>query len=148
LEDGAQVKINGVIDRIDRVGDALVVIDYKTGSGKFRREDMQQGRSFQMVTYLLAAEHLMQADPSPNPPREVAGGLFWHIRSAEISGTLKVSEHHAVTEEALGHLNRYITLMRQGDFAEQPGKAQDGKCTLYCEYQHLCRLCALGLAKS
>lgn len=143
LGDSGRLKLNGYIDRIDRVGDGLVIIDYKTGSTKFKVEDMREGRNFQMIVYLLAARQLIAADPDPYAPRDVLGGLFWHIRRGEISGVLQHPHTDEVTNEALEHLDRYVGLMRTGDFAVAPGKASEGKCVSYCEYRQLCRLCGL-----
>jgi ATP-dependent helicase/nuclease subunit B len=148
LEDGTALRVNGYIDRIDRVGDSLVVIDYKTGSIPFKEQEMSAGRNFQMIVYLLAAEAMIWADTSPDAPQEVMGGLFWHIRTGEISGKLLAENRYEVTESAFGHLNRYVEYMRRGDFAVQPGNASEGKCVKYCEYQHLCRLCGLNLRKA
>ncbi|MBC8171436.1 MAG: PD-(D/E)XK nuclease family protein, partial [Anaerolineae bacterium] len=143
LGEEGRLKLNGYIDRIDQVGDGLVVIDYKTGSTKFRVEDMREGRNFQMIVYLLAAQQIMAADHAPYAPREVLGGLFWHIRRGEISGVLQHPRDDDVTTDAQVHLERYVGLMRTGDFAVAPGKVSEGKCVSYCEYRQLCRMCGV-----
>jgi ATP-dependent helicase/nuclease subunit B len=144
LDDSTRLNVNGYIDRIDRVGDSLVVIDYKSGTTPFKIPDMEQGRSFQMIVYLLAAKEIVARDPSA--PRHIAGGLFWHIRNGEKSGHLTTNTED-VTQAAMKHLSDYITFMRQGDFAEAPGKVDKGRCSSHCEYQYLCRLCALEMQK-
>src|SRR5690606_20747021 len=82
--------VRGKIDRIDRVGDAAVVIDYKTGSTKIGVEELQRGRNFQMMLYLLAAHDLVTGDPSV--PRGVHGGVFWSIAKRSVVGSLLLDD--------------------------------------------------------
>lgn len=142
LPDGQTVRLRGVIDRIDRVetadGDRLVVVDYKTGTTRYSVEEMEAGRSFQMVLYLLAAEKLYGAP--------VAGGLFWHTPNNAASGVLSRARQDVI-DAALGHLARYLDQMRAGDFAVEPGKPDGGRCVRYCDFPHLCRLCGFNLRK-
>lgn len=149
LPNGDTAQLNGYIDRIDRVGDALVVMDYKTGSTPFRIDDMREGRNYQMIVYLLAAQALSQADGGA----PVAGGFFWHVNAkesaSEASGVLRLDDDHrsAVIEPALARLGDLLAAVQAGNFSAQPSRLEDGKCSRYCEFQHLCRLCALGMAK-
>ena len=58
-KDGKSVILGGKIDRVDTYkdenGDLFVrVVDYKTGSRKFSREDLKNGRNLQMFIYLCA----------------------------------------------------------------------------------------------
>lgn len=137
---GGSLRVRGMIDRIDRIitpdGDeALIVMDYKTGSTPFPVEDMSAGRNFQMVLYILAAESFGVG--------RVAGGLFWHVRSGSVSGVLK-RDQEDVFDAALGHVERYLDLMRAGDFAPQPTKPDSGRCVKYCDFSYLCRVCGLN----
>ncbi|MBC8098747.1 MAG: PD-(D/E)XK nuclease family protein [Armatimonadetes bacterium] len=139
-DDAGRVRVNGSIDRIDRVGDALVVMDYKSGSTKFSTTEMREGRNFQMVVYLLAAESLLGASKA----RRVAGGLFWHLGKGEVSGVLRADQDAGeIIAAAREHLARYVVQMRAGDFAVQPSKPTGGQCSAHCEYRELCRLCGL-----
>lgn len=145
--EAGRIRATGLIDRIDRVGDSLVVMDYKTGSTKFKVDDMRTGRNFQMIVYLLAAEQMLKQDQRPDAPTSIAGGVFWHTRNGEISGTLRWDDV-PVFEEALNHLGHYLEMMREGDFAVQPTRASGGKCNSYCEFNQICRLCGLNLRKA
>jgi ATP-dependent helicase/DNAse subunit B len=134
------LKVRGAIDRIDRVGDSLIVIDYKSGTTRIKTEEMEAGRNFQMMVYLLALEHIIVSE---RLPYRVAGGAFWHIRNQEVSGLLQVSdtvETDASIQDAQEHLSRYLSEMRQGYFVEKPAKIDKGKCSSYCDFYQLCRL--------
>ncbi len=58
LEDGGRVYIRGVVDRVDVMktpdNTFLRVVDYKTGSKKFRLSDVLSGLNMQMLIYLFA----------------------------------------------------------------------------------------------
>ncbi len=57
LPDGGRIRVRGVVDRVDvyhRDGKAYVrVVDYKTGSKKFRLSDVVEGLNLQMLIYLF-----------------------------------------------------------------------------------------------
>ena len=59
---GGTIRLRGAIDRVDRVGDAHVVVDYKTGSSdRFERRHgtFHGGRRLQNVIYAAVAESLL-----------------------------------------------------------------------------------------
>jgi ATP-dependent helicase/DNAse subunit B len=137
----------GYIDRMDQVGDGVVLVDYKTGSTPIPVTEMMDGRNFQMMLYLLAAHALVVSDP--DGPSAVLGGAFWHIRGNKPSGTIAWDEEgEAAVEVARGHLGRYIAAGRRGDFSVQPRKADHGRCNHYCEYAQLCRLSSTNQRKT
>ncbi len=146
LGDAGQVRAGGLIDRIDRIGDSAIVIDYKSGSKAFTLKDMAAGRNFQMIVYLLAAEIILRRSGAANAPADVLGGLFWHMRSGKVSGTLKRDSE--VITQGLEQLGAYLQRMRSGDFAVQPNGTDKTRCVTYCEFQPLCRLCGLNLIKA
>jgi ATP-dependent helicase/nuclease subunit B len=134
------LRVRGAIDRIDRVGNRLIVIDYKSGTTKINTSEMEAGHNFQMMVYLLALEHIIKQEKWK---LDVAGGVFWHIRNQEVSGLLPINAK-VESEPAIGaaqlHLSRYLDAMQRGYFVEQPAKLEDGKCSRYCDYHQLCRL--------
>lgn len=141
-EMSGQLPVRGVIDRIDRAGDALIIVDYKSGSTQIPLSEIQAGRNFQMAVYVLALRELLrQSDEG----LKVAGGLFWHIRDLKHSGLMDFAhdaadEHETVIVRAQRHIARYIDLARGGRYAPQASKLVDGKCSRYCAYYQLCRL--------
>lgn len=133
------LRVTGVIDRIDRVGDAAIIIDYKTGSTQISPTELARGRNFQMMLYLLAAQNLL--DRADDAPVQVEGGLFWHVRTGEAKGKLRFDdEGSAAMQTAREKLAVYLTQMRAGDFAAEPTKRDNGRCVSFCEYHHLCRI--------
>jgi ATP-dependent helicase/DNAse subunit B len=146
LGEGLALKVRGKIDRIDRFGDRAVIIDYKTGSSPIRHTEVSEGRNFQMMLYLLAAESLLRAEPGA--PTEVEGGIFWHVGKPDQIEQLRFDEHGEALERGYAHLRRYIESARAGDFSVEPNKLDDGKCIHYCEFHHLCRVSTTRRARN
>lgn len=141
------IKMNGVIDRIDRVGNQLMVVDYKTGSRSIPTTEMETGQDFQMMTYILALMYILEATDSN---LNVAGGMFWHLRSLKSSGVFDVQSDAdmASIERAKVHIANNLKAGRQGDFAVHAQHMEEGKCVRYCEYSHLCRMSITNQHKS
>ncbi len=133
------LRVRGFIDRIDHSPDGAVIIDYKTGSTEIPASEMAEGRNFQMMVYLRAAEQVLANMAGFDAP--LLGGLFWHIRSQKVSGRLPMNdvEGQENLRRAEQHIGRYIAAGRRGDFTVHPGKPDKGRCTHYCEYAKLCR---------
>lgn len=53
LDDG-KIQLLGSIDRVDKLGDKIRIVDYKTGSKKFHLSDILVGLNLQMLIYLYA----------------------------------------------------------------------------------------------
>jgi ATP-dependent helicase/DNAse subunit B len=142
------LKVQGYIDRIDRQGVKVILIDYKTGSTTIKTEEMERGRNFQMMLYLLAAQRILSSDPDADAPQAVAGGLFWHLRNQKTSGDITLDDRGlASIIQAQQHLSRHIQRGRAGDFAVQPNKLDHGKCSHYCEFNQLCRVSTINRLK-
>ncbi len=52
--DNGKIKINGSVDRVDKWGDYIRIVDYKTGSKTFKLPDILYGLNMQMLIYLYA----------------------------------------------------------------------------------------------
>jgi ATP-dependent helicase/nuclease subunit B len=143
------LRVTGYIDRMDRQGDQVILIDYKSGSTKIPTKEMGAGRNFQMMLYLLAADQILAADPDPNRPTEVAGGLFWHLQNRETSGEFrwKSADDQAAIQSAAERLTEQIKRGRAGKFGVQPGKGGHGPCAHYCEFSELCRVNTMNRSK-
>ncbi len=145
VADGEWLRVRGYIDRIDLQGDSAVIVDYKSGSTKIPTTEMENGRNFQMMLYLVALPHVLASDDNGAPPT-VAGGMFWHIRSGDSSG--EVTPDDAAIETARAHLAAYLQDGRAGNFAAQANKLEQGKCTRYCEFAQMCRMGTMGRHKT
>lgn len=139
------VFIVGYIDRIDRFGDDVIVLDYKTGTTRISLDELQAGRNFQIMLYIVAAQGILDAKRGrePNAPQRVAGGFFYHIRGQNTSGELVQAndDHETLITQAQHTIGAYIRQARAGNFIVRPSKrAANGRCTPYCAFYRLCRL--------
>ncbi len=132
------LRINAKIDRVDYADGKLIVVDYKSGSRPINRREMEAGRDFQMMLYLAA---LRSEFEDIGAEEEVAGGLFWHIRSLAASGVMRSGDEDdkAAVDLARAHIARNLRQGRAGQFPVQPSELENGKCVRYCEFSHLCR---------
>jgi hypothetical protein len=109
---------------------------------------MEQGRNFQMMLYLLAAQQLIAEDTGESAPTEVAGGLFWHVGTRKASGAILLDDAGMESVNQAGeHIMRYLALGRQGDFAARASRMKDGKCAHYCEFREMCRVSIINRQK-
>ncbi len=133
------IKVRGKIDRIDWVDGKLVIVDYKTGSSGISTAQIEEGRNFQMMIYLLALQEKLKQGQH----FEIAGGFFWHIRNQSVSGKMSFDDTIAddeIIQAGQAHITRYLDKIRTGDFAVQPTHPSNNRCTSYCEFYQLCRL--------
>lgn len=148
VDENESIYVRGAIDRIDRIGDKLYVIDYKTGSKGISTTEMEAGRNFQMMLYLLALDAILKQRGIED--LQVGGGVFWHIRNQKPSGSLDIDATVIDQPEiasAQHHLVRHLYNARQADFRVKPSKPEKGRCTSYCDYYQLCRLSVINQHK-
>jgi hypothetical protein len=143
LGGGERLRVRGSIDRIDLQGDRVIVVDYKTGSTRFPKEETLRGRNFQMMVYLHAAEALLAGDAAP---KHVAGGLFWQI-GGEALGVFTDADYEAL-DAGREHLSRYLSQARAGDFATHANTLENGKCAAYCDFHQFCRAATTSRRKA
>ena len=135
-----ELRLRGVIDRVDEVDGRMLVLDYKSGSSPISLDDLREGVNVQMLVYLRAAEQLLA---QREPDKGLAGGLFLHLRGGSNSSGWIPSD--AKGEEALraaeGRIGENIAAARRGDFSVQPRRPDSsGRCTRFCEFSQLCRV--------
>ena len=109
--------VRGYIDRMDRVGDQIVLVDYKSGSTKIPVDDMREGRNFQMMVYLRAAEQLLAAQA---PDARVAGAC---------SGTFAIKGPAAIFVWPTMRVGRRWKLLKTiSDVTSLPGAGAISPC--------------------
>ena len=81
LDNGEVLPLRGIIDRVDRssLDDQMIVIDYKTGSERPKKSELNQdpvvgGRYLQLPIYALAARRVYGLDS-----RATVGSAYWFI---------------------------------------------------------------------
>jgi ATP-dependent helicase/DNAse subunit B len=140
------LRVTGYIDRMDRHGDRVIVVDYKSGSAEIPTAEMRRGRNFQMMLYLHAVEQILADDPDPERPTEVAGGFFWHLSRNRASGVFQMHSEadRESMRQAAARLTEQILAGRAGDFAVHPNKSEEGRCYKHCDYSQMCRISIAG----
>ncbi len=130
LEEGEEILLHGVIDRVDRSpAGELRIIDYKTGGSHLSKPDLIHGRRLQLPLYALAAEAAFA-------PASVVEGLYWILNQSQAAG-LKLSTFEddglsgpeAALDIVRSHLSRIVQGIRQAQFSPKPPK---GGCAAYC----------------
>ena len=131
--------MRGMIDRIDLVDGQLILLDYKTGTTRIDRSEMEVGRDFQMMTYVSALAAVL--NNAIDPP-QIKTGLFWHLRNLKTSGEFDLDnqEDLEAIAAARAHVAENVKAGRDGRFSVRPTKIEAGKCSRYCEFSHLCRV--------
>ncbi len=119
LKLGEQYSIKGRIDRIDRVGEKIKIVDYKTGrpKDKLSFEDKEQ-----LFLYQIAAEEVMKEAVFELAFYYIEGGYELAFLGTEKELT-KVKQKSIDTIEAI----------RRGEFPPAPGEM----CR-YCDYNSIC----------
>jgi ATP-dependent helicase/nuclease subunit B len=134
--------VTGKIDRIDRQGNRVIVVDYKSGSSEIDTSEMRRGRNYQMMLYLRAVEQILENDPNADRPTEIGGGLFWHLPRNKASGVffLENEMDREAMQVAETRLAEQIIAGREGNFTAEPNKAEENRCYKHCEFSQLCRI--------
>lgn len=130
--DQGTIRIAGIIDRLDRKGDQVRVIDYKTGGSHLSSGDLLAGRRLQLPAYALAAERTLGLGT-------VTDGLYWVIRQGKAGGLrlarFKGDEDQrevgpkAAYQQLEQHVSRIVQGVRHGSFEPE---APAGGCPPYC----------------
>jgi len=124
------VLFSGRIDRIDQDGDALRLIDYKSG-GMPSAGEIARGVSLQLAVYALACEQLLY------PGKTCNDALYVKVGGAREQAGLKTkdADRSAIEAAALAMIARSLQGIRGGVFPPLP----TGKTCYGCTTAHICR---------
>jgi len=111
--------IKGQIDRIDKVGEEVVIIDYKTGNPKKKlaREDKEQ-----LLIYQLAVEEVFKMKPR-------ALVYYYLNEGSKISFLADEKEKNEMKEKIV----KEIEEIKNSDFEARPGR----HCA-FCDFRDIC----------
>ena len=130
-----QIKVQGVIDRIDRVDrdgqTRFRVIDYKTGSNP-SQGDVKSGQASQLPLYAMAVERLVL----PNEATEFLDAGYWSL-SKEGFKPVKLDGWENFREAVVDFVEAMVGKLRGGVF---PIASQESKCTQFCDFHKTCRV--------
>jgi len=125
---GGTVRLRGAIDRVDRTGDGLTVIDYKTGgSGRYERRHgvFHGGRRLQNAIYAAVAEVLLDARVER---------MEYHFPTRKGQNET-IGYDRAELRRGLGLVDRLLDAVAAGRFL--PTEHADD-CR-FCDYAPICR---------
>jgi len=89
LEDGKKISLEGVIDRIDKFGNYIRIIDYKTGAIDNNLSAIYYGKKIQLISYLNAATKIEDA--------KVAGVFYFPIHSDFVKIEQKLKNNYKMS---------------------------------------------------
>jgi len=112
LGDGSVMSLIGIVDRLDSYKDGdkvyIRVADYKTGSKKFKLEEVVEGRNVQLLLYLFSICGCPDCDfrrrIAPNGEELVpAGAVYFSARPGEATSATPVTREDArdIVEKAI-----------------------------------------------
>lgn len=137
------IRMRGKIDRVDRVGDRYIIIDYKSGNQPIGRSEISQGLDFQLPLYLLAERSKHRN--SIIEPRFSA--INWHIRKGELRTEIDSVNDVYFLARIRQKIHQILRNVYCGDFSNKPTRPRNHRCTRYCDYFELCRLARMNLHK-
>jgi putative RecB family exonuclease len=137
----AVLALSGRVDRIDRVGDELVIVDYKTGRKGLDADDARGSRA--LALYAYAAERMFR--------RRCRRVELHHLPSGSVAG-------HEHTEESLARHLRRAEEAAQDIIAAEQAVASGGDADAafptapspgcaWCDYRRVCPAGAGALPK-
>ena len=139
----SQIQLRGKIDRVDRLGDRYIIIDYKSGNQPVSRSEISQGLDFQLPIYLFAERSKHRN--SLVEPRFSA--IYWHIHRGELRSEIDSVRDVYFLAEIRQKIHQILSYVYRGDFSSKPTRPRDHRCTRYCDYFELCRLARINLHK-
>ena len=134
-EGDTQIKVQGVIDRIDRVDvdgqPRFRVIDYKTGSNP-SPGDVKSGQASQLPLYALAVEQLVLLDEGA----DFLDAGYWSLPKDGFKGVKLDNwpDFRAGVVEFVGDL---VGKLREGVF---PIASRQSNCKQFCDFHKTCRV--------
>ena len=146
---GVQFHLRGVVDRVDRDEKGnLRVIDYKSGSTTYSKNDMKKGLAMQTALYALVAERYWLKGKG-----RVVDSQYWLIPSRTSSGRLTFEgdvREDEVADDIIQQAAWCVEQIRSGSFPSAPAKpVQWGRaCSNRCDYAPICRVSRQSIVKA
>jgi ATP-dependent helicase/DNAse subunit B len=158
LSNDKKLILTGKADRVDRIDDAVVVYDYKSGQASVKLDEVKSGLKLQLPLYAFAIREelerleqgLVQADGatyiSLKEPSKRAGNGIWRSEHVGKTSRYKVTSHCKNREDELGteqflvdHGLRerieQLWIGMQTNFPVEPLE-----CSKFCQYRTVCRV--------
>lgn len=130
--DSCQVRVTGMVDRIDRSSEGFSVVDYKLSTSPTRR-DIEQGLDLQMALYMIAYSTHSENKSVP------LGGRFAVLRDPGKGGGIEFDSKEGFETFQKQVMNLIFELadrMAEGDVMPRPRDISECKT---CSYRGVCR---------
>ena len=121
--DGGKISVSGSIDRVDKFGGYIRVVDYKTGSKKFKLPDILFGLNLQMLLYLYAAVR-----GAGLPDEDAAGILYMPSKRDTADKGMAMNGLIRKDEKIVAAMDRE----KQGDFVPKYAVTKSGELKKTC----------------
>ncbi len=124
--------LSGRVDRIDRRGDELVIVDYKTGRGELSRDDARGSRALALYAYAAARvfrRRCRKVELHHLPTRTVAG----HEHTEE-----SLVRHLSRAEAAAGDILAAERAVAGGGDPDTAFPTAPGALCSWCDYRRTC----------
>ncbi|MFC0557763.1 PD-(D/E)XK nuclease family protein [Halalkalibacter alkalisediminis] len=158
LSDEKTLILTGKADRVDRLDDAIVVYDYKSGQASVKVDEIKTGLKLQLPLYAFAIrdelermeEGSIKADGatyiSLKEPSKRAGNGIWRSEHVGKSSRYQVSSHCRNREDELG-TEQFLVNHELRDRIEQLWNGMKTnfpvepiECSNFCAYRAVCRV--------
>ncbi len=130
LSDGNEVYIYGQIDRVDtyeKDGDIYFrVVDYKTGSKEFKRDDLEKGLNLQMFLYMFSVmENKEQFCRMADCKGEVIpAGVLYYIARLPKDAYGEIVDPNEVESRVIANIERQGMVLDDGEIIKAMSKAE------------------------
>ncbi|MEN8192791.1 MAG: PD-(D/E)XK nuclease family protein [Bacteroidota bacterium] len=148
------VKLRGKVDRIDvnHKNKTFEVIDYKSGSKKVAKSEIEKGVSLQLPVYVWAVKTLLlnQFGEEYSPKAMTIYNLKYqenifgknsvsvgNSRASNFDPTPKINE---LVDNALDHVKKSVENILAGEFPLTPFYEEKDSICKYCHYNTICRI--------
>jgi RecB family exonuclease len=132
----ASLAVSGRVDRIDRRGDELVVVDYKTGRHVLTTDDARG--SLALALYALAAARTLRRSCTTVELHHLPTGRVARFDHTEQSLARHLSRAEAIGAEAVAAAEA----LRAGGDADELFPARPSRSCAWCDFA---RVCPVGL---
>lgn len=125
------VTVRGRMDRVDRRGDEVRVVDYKTGAWREAADGYRQGKALQLPIYLFAATHEEGTSPTDGSAE------FHYINSRAGNARVALSGRDLTADERFpAMLRAFREGVASGAFFYNPGPKRQN-CKI-CSFVRVC----------
>ncbi len=148
------VKIRGLVDRvdIDKNKKTFEIVDYKSGSKRVSKTEIEKGTSLQLPVYVWAVKTLLQEqlgeEYSPKAmsiynlkyQETIFGKNAVSISRSRTADFDPTSDLNQLVDKALHHVKKSVDNIINGNFPITPFSDEKDKICRFCNFNTICRV--------